>query len=147
LPSIGGGKTKFQPVYVGDLAAAIANCIEGGGKPGTVYELGGPEVFTFRQLLDLTQQYTGRRRAYLPMPFWLAKLQALLMTPLPNALRPITLDQVKLLKNDNVVRAVAVTESRTLAALGVTAPAAVSAIVPGYLERFQPKGQYAHYRT
>ncbi len=151
LPSIGGGKTKFQPVYVGDVAAAITNCLEGGGKPGSVpgivYELGGPEVFTFRQLLDLTLQYTGRRRAYLPMPFWLAKLQALLMSPLPNALRPMTLDQVKLLQNDNVVSAAAVAEGRTLAALGVPTPAAVSAIVPGYLERFRPKGQYSHYRT
>ena len=147
LPSIGGGKTKFQPVYVGDVAAAITNCVEGGGKPGSVYELGGPEVFTFRQLLDLTLQYTGRRRAYLPMPFWLAKLQALLMSPLPNALRPITLDQVKLLQSDNVVSSAAITDGRTLAGLGIAAPAAVSAIVPGYLERFQPKGQYSHYRT
>ncbi len=147
LPSIGGGKTKFQPVYVGDVAAAITNCVEGGGKPGSIYELGGPEVFTFRQLLDLTLQYTGRRRAYLPMPFWLAKLQALLMSPLPNALRPITLDQVKLLQKDNIVSAAAVTERKTLAALGVATPAAVAAIVPGYLERFRPKGQYSHYRT
>ena len=81
------------------------------------------------------------------MPFWLAKLQALLMSPLPNALRPMTLDQVKLLQNDNVVSAAAVAEGRTLAALGVPTPAAVSAIVPGYLERFRPKGQYSHYRT
>jgi uncharacterized protein YbjT (DUF2867 family) len=147
LPSIGGGKTKFQPVYVGDVAAAITNCIEGGGKPGTVYELGGPEVFTFRQLLDLTQEYTGRRRTYIPMPFWLAKLQALLMSPLPNALRPITLDQVKLLQGDNVVSSAAIKDGRTLAGLGIARPAAVAAIVPGYLERFQPKGQYAHYRT
>lgn len=147
LPSIGGGKTKFQPVYVGDVAAAIANCIEGGGKPGSVYELGGPEVFTFRQLLDLTLQYTGRRRTYLPMPFWLAKLQALLMSPLPNALRPITLDQVKLLQSDNVVSSAAIADGRTLAGLGIATPAAVAAIVPGYLERFQPKGQYSHYRT
>jgi uncharacterized protein YbjT (DUF2867 family) len=147
LPSIGGGKTKFQPVYVGDVAAAITNCVEGGGKPGSVYELGGPEVFSFRQLLDLTLQYTGRRRAYLPMPFWLAKLQALLMSPLPNALRPITLDQVKLLQRDNVVSSAAVTDGRTLAGLGILEPSAVAAIVPGYLERFQPKGQYSHYRT
>ncbi len=147
LPSIGGGKTKFQPVYVGDLAAAAVNCVEGAGKSGTIYELGGPEVFSFRQLLDLTQEYSGRHRAYVPMPFWLAKLQALLMWPLPNALRPITLDQVKMLASDNVVSAAAQSEGRNLAGLGVEMPAAVSAIVPGYLERFKPKGQYAHYRT
>lgn len=147
LPSIGLGLTRFQPVYVGDVAAAIANCVEGGGKPGTAYELGGPQVFSFRQLLDLTLEYSGRRRAYLPMPFWFAKLQALLMSPLPNALRPITYDQVRLLQSDNVVSAKAITEGRTLAELGIGAPAAVSAIVPGYLERFRPKGQYSHYRT
>ncbi len=147
LPSIGLGLTRFQPVYVGDVAAAIANCVEGKGKPGTVYELGGPEVFSFRQLLDLTQEYSGRRRPYFPMPFWFAKLQALLMSPLPNALRPITYDQVRLLQSDNVVSAAAKSEGRTLAGLGVEQPAAVAAIVPGYLERFKPKGQYAHYRT
>jgi uncharacterized protein YbjT (DUF2867 family) len=147
LPSIGGGKTRFQPVYVGDIAHAIANCVEGHGKAGTVYEVGGPEAFTFRQLLDMTQDMSGRKRAYFPMPFWLAKLQAILTWPLPNALRPITLDQVRLLQRDNVVSDAAKAEGRTLAALGVDSPAAVQAIVPAYLERFNPKGQFAHYRT
>ena len=147
LPLIGGGKTKFQPVYVGDVAAAIANAIEGAGKAGTIYELGGPEVLSFRRLLDLTQEFTGRHRPYFPMPFWLAKLQAILMSPLPNALRPITLDQVKLLARDNVVSDQAKIEDRSLKGLGVDNPASVTAIVPGYLERFQPRGQYAHYRA
>ncbi len=147
LPSIGLGLTRFQPVYVGDVAAAIANCVEGQGTPGGVYELGGPEVLSFRQLLDMTQDYSGRRRPYFPMPFWFAKLQALLMSPLPNVLRPITYDQVRLLQSDNVVSAAATSEGRTLAGLGVEQPAAVAAIVPAYLERFKPKGQYAHYRT
>jgi NADH dehydrogenase len=147
LPLIGGGKTKFQPVYVGDVAAAIANAVEGAGKAGTIYELGGPEVLSFRRLLDLTQEFTGRHRPYFPMPFWLAKLQAILMSPLPNALRPITLDQVKLLKRDNVVSDQAKIEDRSLKGLGVDNPASVAAIVPGYLERFQSRGQYAHYRA
>lgn len=147
LPLIGGGKTKFQPIYVGDLAQAIANALEGQAKPGAIYEVGGPEVFTFRRLLDLTQAYSGRKRAYFPMPFWLAKLQALLMTPLPNALRPITRDQVKLLQSDNVVSDAAIKDGRTLAGLGVANATSVASIVPGYLERFQPKGQYAHYRA
>jgi hypothetical protein len=95
----------------------------------------------------LTQEYTGRRRLYFPMPFWFAKLQALLMSPLPNALRPVTYDQVRLLQSDNVVSAAAKSEGRTLAGLGVGQPAAVAAIVPAYLERFKPKGQFAHYRT
>jgi uncharacterized protein YbjT (DUF2867 family) len=146
LPLIGGGRTKFQPVFVGDLASAVANAIEGAGEPGTVYEIGGPEVRSFRELLDCTQRWTDRRRAYLPLPFWLAKLQARLMAPLPNGLRPLTLDQVRLLGRDNVVGEEARAQGRTLAALGVTQPHTIEAIVPTYLERFKPKGQYAHYR-
>ncbi len=147
LPLIGSGRTKFQPVYVGDLASAIANAVDGLGKPGTVYDIGGPEVLTFRQLFDKTLAFTDRRRGYLPMPFWLATLQALATWPLPNALRPITVDQVRLLKRDNIVSDTAVSEGRTLAALGVDSPTTVDAIVPGYLERFKAKGQYAHYRN
>src|SRR5262249_3364800 len=114
---------------------------------GTIYELGGPEVLSFRHILDLTQEWSGRRRAYLRLPFWLAKLQALLSWPLPNSLRPITVDQVRLLQTDNVVSAAAKAEARTLAGLGVPAPHGVAAIVPIYLERFRPRGQFASYRT
>ena len=88
LPLIGGGRTRFQPVFVGDLGAAVAAIAAGAGKPGTIYEAGGPEVLSFRELLDLTQEWSGRSRGYLRMPFWLAKLQALLTWPLPNTLRP-----------------------------------------------------------
>ncbi|MGL4395972.1 MAG: complex I NDUFA9 subunit family protein [Hyphomicrobium sp.] len=147
LPLIGGGLTRFQPVYVGDVAAAVEHVVcDGAGEPGKIYEVGGPDVISFRQLLESTMRDTGRSRMLLPMPFWLAKLQALMTWPLPNALRPITVDQVRLLKSDNVVSQQAKADGRTLAALGVTHPSAVSAIVPGYLERFQPKGQFAHYR-
>lgn len=147
LPLIGGGKTKFQPVYVGDLAAAVCNIIDGkSGRPGAVYEIGGPQVLSFRDLLDKTLAFTGRSRGYLPMPFWLAKLQALATWPLPNGLRPVTVDQVRLLKQDNVVSNAALAEHRTLADLGIDDPATVDAVVPGYLERFKPKGQYAHYK-
>ena len=146
LPLIGGGKTRFQPVYVGDLAAAIAAAVEGAGKPGAIYEIGGPEVLTFRELLDRTQAYAGRKRLYFSMPFWLAKAQALLTWPLPASLRPITFDQVRLLQRDNVVSEAALKDGRTLRALGVEQPHAIGAIVPGYLERFKPKGQYSHYR-
>ena len=147
MPLIGLGSTKFQPVYVGDLATAIANAAEGSGNSGTVYEIGGPEKLSFRALLDATLTYTGRKRPFLLMPFWLAKLQALATWPLPNSMRPLTVDQVRLLKTDNVVSDAAVREGRTIQNLGVPDPAPVSAIVPGYLERFNPKGQYAHYRT
>jgi uncharacterized protein YbjT (DUF2867 family) len=147
LPLVGGGKTRFQPVYVGDVAAAIANAIEGAGKPGAAYELGGPEVLSFRKLLDMTQEYAGRSRGYFPLPFWLASLQAALTAPLPNAWRPITADQVRLLKRDNVVSEAAKSDGRTLADLGVGQAACAGAIVPGYLERFKSRGQYAHYRA
>lgn len=146
LPMIGGGRTKFQPVFVGDVAAAIANALSGAGQPGQTYELGGPDVATFRQLLDRTQEWAGRDRGYLPMPFWLAKLQALLTWPLPNAVRPLTYDQVRLLQRDNVVSDTAQKDGRTLAGLGVTEPQAMGAVVPFYLERFRPKGQFSHYR-
>lgn len=147
LPLIGGGRTRFQPVFVGDVGAAVAACLMGAGKPGTVYELGGPEVRTFRELLDLTQQWSDRHRAYLPLPFWLAKLQAILTMPLPNSWRPVTFDQVRLLQSDNVVSEKAKSEKRTLSGLGITAPHGLAAIVPTYLERFRPRGQFASYRT
>ena len=146
LPLIGGGRTKFQPVFVGDLAAAIAAAAEGKAKPGIVYEIGGPEVLSFRQLMDKTQSWAGRNRGYVSMPFWLAKLQALLTWPLPNSLRPLTLDQVRLLQGDNIVSSVAQFEGRSLAGLGITQPHAAGTIVPAYLERFRPKGQFSHYR-
>jgi NADH dehydrogenase len=147
LPLIGGGKTRFQPVFVGDVAAAVAACLAGTGRPGTVYELGGPEVLSFRELLDLTQEWSGRKRAYLRLPFWLAKLQAILTSPLPAGLRPLTYDQVRLLQQDNVVSETAKSERRTLAGLGIDAPHGLAAIVPTYLERFRPRGQFAEYRS
>ena len=146
LPLVGGGRTKFQPVYVGDVAAAILSAVQGKAKPGAVYELGGPEVQTFRKLLERTLEYAGRDRGLMPMPFWLAGLIGGVTSILPAGLRPITLDQVRMLKADNVVSEAAVKEGRTLAGLGIDAPHAISTVVPGYLEQYQPKGQYAHYR-
>ena len=90
--------------------------------PGTTYELGGPEVVTFRQLLDKTQEWSGRKRHYLRIPFWAAKLGALLTAPLPNGLRPLTVDQIRMLQSDNVVSGAAQAEGRTLAGLGIDAP-------------------------
>jgi uncharacterized protein YbjT (DUF2867 family) len=146
LPLIGGGQTKFQPVYVGDLADAILAAVSGAARAGATYEIGGPDVLSFRELLDRTLQYSDRSRGYLPLPFWAAKLQAALTSPLPNALRPVTLDQVRLLERDNVVSAAASKQGLTLAGLGITQPKTVDAIVPAYLERYKPKGQYARYR-
>ncbi len=147
LPLIGGGGTRFQPVYVGDVADAIARACEGQAKPGTIYELGGPEIATFRGLMKKTMEWSGRPRALISLPFWAAKFQALLTKPLPSGLRPITVDQVRMLQTDNVVSQEAKDEGRTLADLGITPATAMSAIVPDYLARFRPKGQFADYRS
>ncbi len=146
MPLIGGGRTRFQPVYVGDVATAIAAAVDGKGKPGTVYELGGPEVITFRKLLDRTQEWAGRDRWYFRMPFWLAKLAAFMTVPLPNTLRPLTVDQVRMLQVDNVVSEAAIKDGRTLAGLGIMSAHAMDTIVPVYLEQYRPKGQYSHYK-
>ena len=146
LPLIGGGRTRFQPVYAGDVAAAIAAACAGRAKPHTIYELGGPEVVTFRQLLDRTMAWSGRRRLYLRLPFWAAKLGALVTAPLPNRWRPLTVDQVRSLQADNVVGRSVEAEGRTLAGLGIEHPQTMAAVVPGYLERFRSHGQFAHYR-
>lgn len=146
IPLIGGGRTRYQPVFVGDVAEAIKNACGGSGLPGTVYEIGGPEVCTFRQLMNRTREWSGQGRGYFHMPFWLAKLAALATWPLPNSIRPLTLDQVKLLQHDNVVTPDAFEEGRTIAGLGVEAPQSISAIVPNYLEMYRPRGQFSQYR-
>ncbi len=141
-----GGDTRFQPVYVGDVAAAISAVLAGRAKPGTVYELGGPEVLTFQALLERTMDYSEQRRPLLPIPFALAKLGAALSKPLPLSLRPLTVDQVRSLQHDTIVSAKATEDGRTLAGLGIAAPRAIESVVPGYLTRFRPKGQFATYR-
>lgn len=147
LPLIGGGRTLFQPVFVGDIATAVTACAAGAGRPGEIYEAGGPDVLSFKEILELVQEWSGRDRGYLRLPFWLAKAQAALTWPLPNSVRPITVDQVRLLQHDNVVSAAAKDEGRTLTALGVPMATGVAAIVPTYLERFRARGQFASYRT
>ena len=146
LPLIGGGRTRMQPVYVGDVAAAIAAACGGQARAGTVYELGGPEIVTFKDILDRTQTWSGRKRPYLRLPFWLAKLGAALTAPLPNTWRPLTVGQVRMLQTPNIVSEAAISDGRTLAGLGLAHPHAMGAIVPTYLERFQPHGQFAQYR-
>jgi NADH dehydrogenase len=139
LPLVGGGETRFQPVFVSDVAQAILQAASGRTKDGTVYELGGPEVKTFRQLMEYVLAVTERRRLLLPLPFGLARLQAYFLQLLPTPL--LTPDQVELLRSDNVVSAAAIAEGRTIEALGIE-PAALEAIVPGYLWRFRKTGQF-----
>jgi NADH dehydrogenase len=139
LPLVGGGHTKFQPVFVGDVGQAIARAVDGEAKPGTVYELGGPEVMSFREILEYLLKVTGRRRLLVPLPFGLAKMTAGLLQFLPKP--PLTPDQVELLKYDNVVSAAAKAEGRTIEALGI-APDTMEAVVPAYLWRFRKTGQF-----
>ncbi len=139
LPLVGGGETKFQPVFVGDVAQAILKAVGGRAKSGTIYELGGPEVKTFRALMEYVLAVTERRRLLLPLPFALAKLQAFFLQFMPTPL--LTPDQVELLRRDNVVSEAAAAEGRTLAGLGIE-PAALEAIVPSYLWRFRKTGQF-----
>jgi len=139
LPLIGGGETKFQPVFVGDVAEAIARAVDGDAKAGAIYEVGGPEVRTFKQLMEYVLEVTERPRFLISLPFPLARLQATFLQYLPKPL--LTPDQVELLKTDNVVSQAAEAEGRTLAALGIT-PTAMEVIVPSYLWRFRKTGQF-----
>jgi uncharacterized protein YbjT (DUF2867 family) len=139
LPLIGGGETKFQPVFVGDVAEAVALAVEGRARAGATYELGGPAVKSFRSILEYILRETGRNRALIPIPFPLAEMQGRILGLLPRPL--LTRDQVLLLKSDNVVSEAAKGEGRTLEGLGIK-PDSVEAIVPTYLYRFRAAGQF-----
>ncbi len=144
LPLIGGGQTRFQPVFVGDVAEAVERAVEGLAKPGATYELGGPEVRTFEQLLRTTLHEIGAKRPLVSLPFGVAACIGSIAQKLPGA--PITKDQVELLKSDNVVSDAATAEGRTLEGLGVT-PTALESILGSYLWRFRKAGQFTHIPT
>ena len=136
LPLIGGGRTRFQPVFAGDVAAAVLRAVADPALTrGRAYELGGPTVYTFRELMAFILKETARQRRLIGIPFWLASLEASWLQFLPNP--PLTPDQVRLLRQDNVMSAGALTFSD----LGIQ-PDSVEAIVPNYLWRFRPRGQY-----
>jgi len=139
LPLIGGGHTRFQPVFAGDVASAVVAAIEGRAKDGEVYELGGPEVRSFKQLMQFMLATIERQRLLVPIPFALAKFQAGILQLLPKPL--LTPDQVELLRRDVTVSDQAKREGRTLEALGID-PVAMAAIVPSYLWRFRKAGQF-----
>jgi len=140
LPLIGGGVTKMQPVYVGDVAAAVAEAVDGKAKAGATYELGGPEVLTMREIMEIILAITERNRTLVSLPFGLAKLQAVLLQFAPGALK-LTPDQVELLKSDNVVSDAAKAAGLTLEGLGIM-PDSMEAIAPQYLWRFRAAGQF-----
>jgi len=146
LPLIGGGHTLFQPVYVGDIAEAIARAIDGQAQPGTIYELGGPEVESFRGLMELLLKVIDRKRLLVPVPWRIASMQGWFLQKLPGKLKLLTVDQVRQLRVDNIVSPEAVAERRTLAGLGIH-PNSMAAILPSYLVPFQPHGQYHQRRA
>jgi uncharacterized protein YbjT (DUF2867 family) len=142
LPLIGGVLTKLQPVYVGDVATAVADAVDCKTKAGATYELGGPELLTMRKIIEIILATIERRRMLVSLPFGLAKLQAMFLQFAPGPLK-LTPDQVALLRSDNVVSDAAKAAGLTLEGLGI-APDSLEAIAPQYLWRFRRTGQFAH---
>lgn len=141
LPLIGGGETRFQPVYVGDVAEAIARGVTRADAAGRTYELGGPSLYTFREVLELVRRETGRDRMLVSVPFIVAKpLGSLLqLSRFVGLTPPLTHDQVLMLEKDNVV----VADALGLSDLGIDHPAGMAAIAPSYLWRYRVGGQFA----
>ncbi|MDB5364711.1 MAG: 3-beta-hydroxy-delta(5)-steroid dehydrogenase [Rhodospirillales bacterium] len=139
LPLIGGGKTRFQPVWVGDVAQAIANVVANDSTRGRIYELGGPAVHSFEELMQLLLKEICLERMLLPIPFGIAELLAKFTGWLPGA--PLTADQVELLKRDNVVSPGAA----TLRDLDIEATS-MELILPTYLDRYRKGGRFADIR-
>ena len=135
LPLIGGGKTRFQPVYVGDVADAVVACLNRPEAAGQTYELGGPQVYSFKELLELLLLEIGSKRLLLPLPFALASFEAAFLELAPVPL--LTRDQVRLLKRDNVVTG----NTPSLADLAIK-PTAVEAVIPSYLDRYRRHGRF-----
>ncbi len=139
LPAIGGGKTKFQPVYVGDVANAVVAGLDGRAMEGATYELGGPKIYSFKELLTMVSTLTDRKDRQFYLPFFMAKIGGFFAQLLPS--KPLTVDQVRLLQKDNIVNEEAISNKRTFEGLGLS-PLALESIVPSYLECYTPKGQY-----
>ncbi len=139
LPLIGGGETKFQPVFVGDVADAISTIVNNEKFAGTTFELGGPQVFSFKELLQFILETVERKRLLLPIPWFVAKIMGSVLGFLPYSL--LTRDQVVMLETDNVVSDQAQKEGRTLEGLGIK-PETIAAQVPSYLYRYKKFGQF-----
>jgi uncharacterized protein YbjT (DUF2867 family) len=138
LPLVGGGHTKFQPVFVGNVADAIVKCVADSATHGKTYELGGPGIYSFKELMEFLLRAIDRKRLLVPFPSWLMMLKAYFWQFLPTP--PLTPDQVRMLGTDNVVSPGAL----TFADLGI-APDGIEAVAPAYLWRFRLRGQYEDY--
>ncbi len=132
LPLIGGGKTRLQPVYACDVAEAVLRTLDGHG--GETFDLGGPEIYTFRTLMERMLEAIGRKRLLLPVPFWAARAEAFFLEFLPRP--PLTRDQIRLLERDNVVSG----KTKGFAELGI-APTPLELVLPNYLARFRRGGR------
>ena len=141
LPLVGGGKTKFQPVHVEDVAEAVARSVDGKLTPGAVYELGGRDVMTFRECLEAMLAVIGRKRPFVTLPFGIASLIGSLSSMIPFVKPALTSDQVKQLKSDNVVSDAAKAQGRTLEGMGIN-PVSLESILPTYLVHYRPHGQF-----
>jgi uncharacterized protein YbjT (DUF2867 family) len=139
LPLIGGGHTRFQPVFVGDVAEAYARSVDGLVEGGRIYELGGPQALTFRECMEEMLEVIDRKRVLVSIPWWLAGIQGSILGLLPKPL--LTRDQVVLLRHDNVVSHEAEKQGRTLLGLGIE-PQSTASILPSYLWRYRPAGQF-----
>ncbi len=140
LDLFGDGGPRFQPVFVGDVAEVLLRAVEGDVEPGSVWSLGGPTVYTFKELMELVCAETHRRRLLVPVPYWLASLEAAWLQFLPDP--PLTPDQVRLLRRDNVV---AEDGTRTFADLGIE-PTDAEVVLPTYMDKYRPKGRFARPR-
>ncbi|VIO64998.1 hypothetical protein CI1B_00920 [Bradyrhizobium ivorense] len=140
LPLVGGGVNRLQPTYVADVARVVADAVDGKTKAGATYELGGPEVLTMREVMEIIQQITQRDRMLVPLPFGLAKFQSYFLQFAPGAFK-LTPDQVEMLRADNVVSEAATAAGLTYAGLGIT-PDSMEAVAPQYLWRYRASGQF-----
>ncbi|TAH37775.1 MAG: complex I NDUFA9 subunit family protein [Alphaproteobacteria bacterium] len=134
LPLIGGGQTKFQPVYVGDVADAVVAAIFNDAARGKIYELGGPKIYTFAELMQIMLRQTGQKACLISVPFWWAKVKAAFLQLMPRPL--LTIDQVRMLEKDNLVGGSVL----KLKDLGIT-PTALEVILPSYLDRYKTGGR------
>ncbi len=135
LPLVGGGKTKFAPIYVGDVANFIAKAIELNNSEPKIYELGGPENYSFKELMEILLTEIKKKRLLIPIPFGVARFQSYFLQMMPNPL--LTPDQVELLKHNNIVSG----DHPTLKDLGVTGTP-IQTILPKYIYRFRTGGQF-----
>lgn len=132
----GDGGVRFQPVYVGDVAEAIARILDDPATEGKTYELGGPHIYSFKDIMDLVLAQTGRRRWLVPVPLQLAEIEAILLQLLPAPTPLLTRDQVLLMRRDNLVSPGAL----ALADLGIT-PTSAEAILPSYMDIYRRGGR------